>query len=226
MIGTRSMTTSVVIKDSYIFTYYVNDSSDEFYNTFIAGVENKIKDVKNFVKHRLVNYLANEQFLANHPNKKCRQTLMVQYEKYIEYTGYTREQLINLVNKFIEVYLQNESEREKVLRIFNQELYGNGTGFCKFMCEKLAIKYTEHTEIWFDIIYDNENQDFDYFELLDLNTKEDMKNWKHRYHFDHFRTLVYCVSTTKIIVNNYNIKTKKEMDNLIYELIKEFVLTR
>lgn len=214
------------IKDSYIFSEYIDDSSSEFYNTFIAGVEDKIEDVKGFVKFDLVNYLEDNQFLVDHPNKKYRLILLEQYKKYIEYTGYTKEQLIKLVNRFIEDYLRNESERDRILRLFDQELYGDGYDFCEFMCEKIAIKYTEDTEIWFDTIYDDENRDFDYFEFLNLNSKEDMKNWKHHYYFDHFRTLVYCVDTTKTIINKYNIKSKEEMDNLVYELIKEFVLTR
>lgn len=213
------------IKDSYIFTYYVNDSSDEFYKTFIAGVEDKIKDVKNFVKHSLVDYLNNDDYISKSTSKRWKERFENELKIYNTVFNYTKEQLINLINKFIDNYFQNETERDRILRLFDQELYGNGDEICKFICDKLSFKYTEDTVIWFDTIYDDENQDFDYFEFLNLNTKEDMKNWKHRWQFDHFRTLAYCVIATKTIVNKYNIKTKEEMNNIIYELIKEFVLT-
>lgn len=232
------------IKDSYIFTYYVDDSSSEFYNTFITGAEDKFENVKNFVRHRLVNYLANEQFLVSHPNKKLRQTLLTQYKKYIQCTGYTKEQLIKLVNSFIEDYLCNESERDRILRVFlkdpdyeididmiyeilkDDEIEIDDNYYFEDWLVEIAkrLKSTKYKGNYMEFINEqinkfNNNEYFYDLEVTVLNGAD--KDTELRYTLNH-RYNIYC-KATMLLIKKYKVNSDEEFVDAVIKLISELI---
>ena len=207
------------IKDSYIFSEFINDSSDEFYNTFIAGVEDKIENVKKFVKYDLVNYLEDENYVNEIIYEDLKIEFMDNLLIYKSTFNYSDDDLRMLINKSIEDYLQHESERDRFLRLFERE--GCIRKFVEFVSTKLNLDYGIVLEIWLEIIIYHE--DFKYTELLSLKTKEDVEHWEHYGYFDHEYELYDCIELTKKIIDLYNIKSEEEMEEFVFKLIKEYM---
>ena len=207
------------IKDSYIFSEYIDDSSDEFYNTFIAGVEDKIKDVKSFVKRKLVNYLEDENYI----NEIIYEDLKINFIKnlriYKSTFKRTDDDLRILINKFIEDYLRHESERERLIRLFEVKICVRK--FVDYVSTKLNLDYENVLESWLRIVILHE--DFKYTDLLKLKSKEDVENWEHYGYFDYEENLYDCIELTKKIIDLYNIKSEEEMEEFVFKLIKEYI---
>jgi hypothetical protein len=207
------------IKDSYIFSNYIDDSSDKFYKTFIAGVEDKIEDVKSFVKYDLVNYLEDNEYINDIIYEDMKIELMDNLLIYKSTFNYSDDDLRMLINNFIEDYLQYESERDRLIRLFEKKVCIRE--FIDYVNTKLNLDYEHVLESWLGIIIYHE--DFKYTELLSLKTKEDVENWEHYGYFDYEEKLYDCIELTKKIIDLYNIKSEEEMEELVFKLIKEYM---
>ena len=226
------------IKDSYIFTNYVNDSSDEFYNTFIAGVENKIEDVKSFVKFDLVNYLTKENYINEIIYDNWRRDFIKNLKIYKSTFKHTDDDLRILINKFIEDYLRNEPERDRILRVFlNDDQLGSEEIYEILKDDEIEIDDDYYFVDWLVEIIDRLQQtnfkgnymefineqiskfnNNEYFYILEaIGADETDKDTEHEYILNH-RCNIYC-KATMLLIKKYKINSDEEFVNGVIKLI-------
>ena len=226
------------IKDSYIFTKYVDDSSDEFYNTFIAGVEDKIKNVKNFVKRKLVNCLTKENYIDEIMYDDWRRDFIKNLEIYKSTFKYTDDELRILISKFISDYLHHESERERLIRVFlNDGQFGSEEIYEILKDDEIEIDDDYYFEDWLVEIVDrlqqtnftgnymefivqqldkfNNNEYFYDLEVTVLDGAD--KDTELRYTLNH-RCSIYCKATL-LLIKKYKINSNEDFVDGIIKLI-------